>query len=167
MPKRIILQPHLGPAELEARYRQAKDPVERSHLQIVWLLARGKPTRVVAEHTGYSPLWIQQIARRYNADGPAGLGDRRKRNPGAAPLLDEGQRRELWAALHGPAPGGGLWTGRKVADWIAAQIGRPVRFQRGWEYLCTLGFSPQRPRPRHAKADPTAQAAFKKTSRAS
>ena len=41
MPKRRHLEPHLGMDELEWRYRRARDPVERSHLQIVWLLSVG------------------------------------------------------------------------------------------------------------------------------
>jgi transposase len=39
MPKKIELHPHLSTEELENRYRGAKDPVERSHYQIVWLIA--------------------------------------------------------------------------------------------------------------------------------
>ncbi len=31
MPKRLTLQPHLSVEELERRYGQAKDPIERSH----------------------------------------------------------------------------------------------------------------------------------------
>ncbi|MBP5977582.1 IS630 family transposase, partial [Brasilonema sp. CT11] len=38
MPKRLTLQPHLSIAELEHRYRQAIDPIERTRNQIIWLL---------------------------------------------------------------------------------------------------------------------------------
>lgn len=86
---------------------------------------------------------MREIARRYREDGPDGLGDRCHTNPGAA-------------------PDGGLWTGRKVAVWMSGQLGRPVGEQRGWEYVRKLGFTPQRPRPRATRADPDAQAAFKK-----
>ena len=44
MPKKIKLKAHLSTAELENRYREATDPVERSHYQIVWLIAQGKTT---------------------------------------------------------------------------------------------------------------------------
>jgi hypothetical protein len=54
MPKRITITPHLPVEELERRYRQAKDPIERSHYQIIWLLAQGKPSEEVAAVTGYS-----------------------------------------------------------------------------------------------------------------
>lgn len=162
MARSLTLPPHLPLAELERRYRAAQDPVARSHWQIVWLLARGDPTAAVASVTGYSVNWVREIARRYREDGPDGLGDRRHTNPGAVPLLDSSQQAQLQAALGGAAPDGGLWTGRKVAAWMSVQLGRPVGEQRGWEYVRKLGFTPQRPRPRATRADPDAQAAFKK-----
>jgi transposase len=162
MVKRLTLKAHLDTGELERRYRGSDDPVARSQWQILWLLARGEPTAAVAASTGYSPTWIYAVVRRYNAEGAAGVGDRRHRNPGAAPLLAPDQRVALRAALAHPAPDGGAWTGPKVAAWMADRLGRPVGPQRGWAYLRRLGFSPQVPRPRHAQADPAAQAAFKK-----
>ncbi len=85
MPKTIKLEPHLDSEELENRYRKARDAVERSHCQIFWLISEGKIISEVTEVTGYSRGWIQQLARRYNADGSAkALGDARRRNPGAA-----------------------------------------------------------------------------------
>ena len=153
---------HLPPAELEARYRRARDPVARRHWQIVWLLAGGRPTAEVAAVTGYSVPWVRRVARRYAEGGAGALGDRRRGNPGAPPLLDPAAQAALRAALAGPAPDGGLWTCRRVAGWIGGRIGRPVHEARGWEWLRRLGFSPQRPRPRETRADPEAQAAFKK-----
>ncbi len=48
MPKRISIEPHLSIEELEQRYRQGKDPIERSHYQIIWLLAQGRTSEEVA-----------------------------------------------------------------------------------------------------------------------
>jgi hypothetical protein len=66
MPKRLSLESHLSIATLEQRYREASDPVERTHYQILWLLAKDKTTAQVAEVTGYSLRWIRVIAHRYN-----------------------------------------------------------------------------------------------------
>jgi len=162
MVKRLTLQAHLNVAELERAYRGAGDPVARSQWQILWLLARGEPTAAVVAATGYSATWLYQIVRRYNADGAAGVGDRRRQNPGATPLLDAAGQVELRAALAGPAPGGGAWSGPAVASWLAERLGRPVGPQRGWAYLRRLDQTPQVPRPSHAQADPAAQDAFKK-----
>jgi transposase len=160
--RRLHLPPHLSLDELEQRYRRAADPVARSQWQIVWLLAGDATTAAVARSTGYSVNWIREVARRYRVAGAAGIGDRRHTNPGARPLLDPRQQAQLQAALAGPAPDGGIWTCRTVAAWMSAVLGRPVSEQRGWEWMRRLGFTPQRPRPRETRADPQAQAAFKK-----
>jgi transposase len=164
MPGRLSIRPYLVVEALEQRYRTAKDPVARSHWQMVWLLAQGLPSEQVAAVTGYTANWVRTIAQRYNQHGPTELGDRRHRNPGSAGLLSAAQRAALASALDRPPPDGGLWTGPKVAAWMAATLGRPVHPQRGWEMLQHLGLRPKVPRPRHAKADPAVQAAFKKSS---
>ena len=157
----MAIAPHLTVAALEQRYRSAGDPVARSQWQMLWLLAGGMATAEVARVTGYAVRWVQEIARRYRA-GPAAIGDRRHTNPGAAPLLDQQQQEQLRAALAGPAPDGGIWSCRSVAAWMSQTLGRPVSPQRGWEWMRRLGFTPQRPRRRETRADPAAQAAFKK-----
>jgi len=162
MPRYTTVSPHLSVSELARHYRQAHDPVERSHCHLLWLVAEGRRVPEVAALVGYNANWVRTIIRRYNAEGPTGVGDRRAANPGARPLLSPALRETLRDALGGPAPDGGLWTARKVAGWMAERLGRPVGEVRGWEALRALGFTPQRPRPRATNADPVAQAAFKK-----
>ncbi len=163
MQKRLTVKPHLSLEEVEHHYRTAKDPVARSHWQIVWLLAQDKTTQQIVEYTGYGLSWIRTIAHRYNEGGPQALGDRRHGNPGAAAILSPDVQKQLWDALQAPPADQGLWTGRKVAAWIKDKTGRQVHPQRGWEYLRRLGGTLRVPRPRHAKADQAEQEAFKKT----
>lgn len=162
MPRSVALADHLTPEELEGRYRAARDPVERTRLQALWLVAGGRSVAAVAEVVGYSPTWLRTLIRRYNARGADALADGRRANRGGTPLLPPARQAELRAALAGPAPDGGLWTGPKVAAWMADRLGRPVHPQRGWEQLRRLGLSLQRPRPRETRADPAAHDAFKK-----
>jgi len=162
MPKRISLQLHLSLDQLENRYRQAQDPVERSQFQILWLIALGKTTEQVQEVTGYCRDWIRKLVSRYNQHGPQGMGDHRHQNPGALPMLSDEQQARLAQALQAPPPDGGLWNSRKVADWMEQQLERPVYIQRGWDYLKSLEYSLQRPRPYHQEADVQAQEDFKK-----
>lgn len=161
---RLKLTNHLTVDELEQRYRQASDPVARSQWQILWLLGQGRLSEEIGAVTGYSLNWIRTIVGRYNAQGPAGVGDRRHANPGQAPLLSPALRAELEAALEQPAPDGGLWTGPKVARWMGEKLGRTVHPPRGAEVLKALNYRAYVPRPRHAKADAQAQETFKKRS---
>src|SRR5947199_3345933 len=64
------LAAHPSPAELGQRYRAARSPIERSQLQIVWLLSRGRSEREVAQVTGYGRRWVGEVARRYDEGGP-------------------------------------------------------------------------------------------------
>ena len=162
----IHLEGHLSEDEISERYRQAKEGVAKSHWQMIWLLSRGKTTQEIADVTGYSARWVRCLVRRYNQQGPEALGDRRHENPGGKSILSEQEQTQLQEALDAPSPDEGLWTGPKVAVWMKQQTGREVHPQRGWEYLRRLRYSKRVLRPRHAKADPQEQEAFKKTVRA-
>jgi transposase len=162
MSRSIHLEPHLSTDELGARYRRTLDPVERSHWQFLWLLARGFTAKAIARVTGYTAYWIGQIARHYNALGPQGVKDRRRLARPHRQLLTTAQHTELRAALSGPAPQHDQWNGRTVAVWIAELLGRPICRQLGWVYLRRLGASLRMPRPRHVQADPRAQDDFKR-----
>src|SRR4051794_16732579 len=158
------LAAHLSPAELGQRYRAARSPIARSHLQIVWLLSQGRGEREVAQVTGYGRRWVAEVVRRYDEDGPEGLGDWRRGDAGARPLLGAEDEAALKGALAEAPSDGGLWTGPEVAAWMATRLGRKVRPQRGWDHLRKLGYSARLPRPRHAKAaSPEEQAAYKKS----
>jgi transposase len=165
MPRPGKVVPHLPIAELQARSYDESDRIARDHWRILWLVAQGYTGVRAARLSGYSAKWVGLLVRRYNAAGPTAVGDQRRHLPGAAPLLSAAQQAALATALEGPAPDGGLWTSTQVAAWMSAQLGRPVSPQRGWEYLRRCGFTPHRPRPRHAQADAAAQAAFRKASR--
>lgn len=157
---RLRIKPHLEPAEVEARYRAAKTALERTHWQVIRLLQQGERSEEVARVVGYSLTWVRVLAERYNADGPEALRDGRRNNPGAAPLLDEAGLEALRQALESPPEGGGVWSGPKAARWIEQRIGRSVDNARGLEALRRIGWTPQRPRPKHRDADPQAQARF-------
>jgi transposase len=158
---------HLSVAELEARYRAAQGVTEARHVQAIWLLAQGRTVLEVAAVLSFVPRWVTQLAARYNASGPGALGDQRRRNGQAASLLTEAVLAALAKRLKEPPEDGGLWSGPKVAAWMARHLGlAKVHPQRGWEALQRLGWSIQAPRPRHPRAaTPEQRAAFKGGSR--
>src|SRR3712207_2057999 len=159
---------HLSVSELETRFRAAKDTLEKSHLQVIWLLAKGHSKGEVAQITALSPRWINKLLQRYAAHGPEALGDLRHTNRRATPLLDAADLEALRQRLTTPPEDGGLWSGRKVAGWIAQRCGlEQVHAQRGWEALQKLDWTLQSPRPRHPKAAGPEQAEAYKKARAS
>ena len=157
---------HVSVAELKQRYRGSSDATEQRHFHVIWLLARGRTVGWVAEALSLAPRWVEQLAERYNALGPQALGDRRRGNGRAPSLLTAELLAALAERVEQPPDDGGLWSGPKVARWIAAWHGRArVHSQRGWEALVKIGWSIQVPRPRHPRAaTPEEAEAFKKNS---
>lgn len=161
----LTIRPHLRPAEVKRRYLACDDPVERSRWQALWLLYRPddpltaeQVSRVMAR----SSDWVRRTARRYNAEGPFALGDRRRGN-GRKPLLQRRQQQSLLRALEKAPPDGGLWNGPKVAQWMENKTKRTISNVTGWHYLKRLGFTLHVPRPRHTDAaTPEEQKQFRK-----
>src|SRR3954467_9508181 len=144
---------HLSVDDLEAGFRSARDPTAARHFQVIWLLARGHTIADVAAVTSFVPRWVEQLLARYNAKGPDALGDLRRRNGGVPSVLRPALLEGLRARLTQPPPDGGLWSSRKVAAWMAGELGlAEVLPQRGWEALKAIGWSVQKPRPRHPAA---------------
>src|SRR5258708_33978539 len=137
MARRIKLTTTLNVADLEQRYRRTSEGMERSHWQIIWLLAQGHPAYEVAQMTGYSAYWIGQIARRFNDEGEEGLLNHRKisRPSPHALLATPEQLSQLRAVLDGPAPHGDVWNGRTVAAWLSLRAGRRVTVPPAWTYI--------------------------------
>lgn len=162
MPKRISLRPHLSAEELRKKYRNAKNVVSKSHYQIIWLRAKGRAIKEIADVTGYTQTWIYQLINRYNQEGEKGLGDMRGSNKGREPLLNDVQQAQLHQALAHPARDGGLWNGRKVAEWMSEVTGKKVSRMRGWEYLKQMEYSLKVPRPEHKETSLEEQEIWKK-----
>jgi transposase len=157
---------HLSSEELQQRYRSATDPVELRRWHLLWLISQHWYVKDAAATVGLNYDYARAIVHRYNREGTSSVSNRRRghQRPRRA-LLNPAQQQGLEQALQAPPSDGGLWSSRKVADWIAQTTGRSeVRAQRGWDYLQRLERSLQSPRPQHVQADPAAQGTFKKTS---
>lgn len=161
MARRTKLEPHLSPEELKQRFQAATVRAERNHFQALWLISQGHTQAATARIVGYSERWVHQLVKRYNADGVGSLRDRRHEHAGAARALDKAGEDELSAALQARPADGGIWTSGKTAAWMSGRLGRKVSTTSGWRTLRRLGYTPQRPRPRHKLSDPEAQEAFK------
>ena len=125
---------HLSVAE---RFRLAADARSARHVRAIWLLAKGHE---VASTTAFGVRWVEKLLARYNAGGPDALGDLRRRNGTRPTILKPELLDRLRLRLAGPPADGGLWTSRKVAAWMAEELGlASVAVQRGWEALRVVG----------------------------
>src|SRR5215213_4646165 len=156
---------HLSVSALEQHYRSCTDVTAARHVQTIWLLAKGHHIAEVAATVAYARRWGERLLARYNAEGLEALGDLRCRNGKSPSVLKPDLLDKLKARLREPPPDGGLWTSPKVAAWMAGELGlAEVLPQRGWEALKAIGWSVQKPRPRHpASATPDECEAFEKS----
>jgi len=156
--------PHLNVGALEVRYKTASDPVAKSHFHAVWLLALGRSVNEVSELLSFSTRWVKALVKRYNEGGPERLGDQRANNGTEPTILTPEALDALKLRIKTPPVDGGLWSGPKVARWLAQfHAVKSVHDQRGFDALVAVGYSIQKPRPRHPESAGEAERAeFKK-----
>ena len=108
-----------------------------------------------------------ELEARYKTVGAEALGDQRVHNGTKPTILTPEALAALKERIKTPPADGGLWTGPKIARWLARFHGvRSVHDQRGWDALIAIGYSIQQPRPRHPDAATDAdRAALKKSLR--
>jgi transposase len=161
------LATHLSVDELVARYKTAGEPIAKAHFHAIWLLASGHSVEQVAKLLSFSTRWVKALVKRYNEGGPERLGDLRAHNGTEPKILTPEALEGLRQRVGTPPDDGGLWSGPKVARWLARfHAVKSVHDQRGFDALVAIGYSIQRPRPRHPEAaDEAARADLKKNSR--
>jgi transposase len=165
MVKKVHLHPYLTNSQLKSRYLDSSDRVESRRWHLLWLVSQQWTIQQASQAVGMNYDYAKDIVKAYNQQGEKAIANRRRQRtalPSHA-LLNREQLEELRSSLKQAPEDKGIWTGPKVADWIAKKTGREkVWPQRGWDYLKKCNYSPQRPRPHHAKADQVAQQEFKK-----
>ena len=164
MARRIKLKDHLTTEELRRRYRACQRAQEKVRWRALCLISGGGVAAEAARRVGRSSSWVTKLVARYNRDGADAVKRQRsERQHGPRPRVDAALAQQLDRALRAAAPDGGLWTGPKVAAWIAEQTGQQVHQTTGWRALQRLGFSLQMPRPANKRrASAGEQAEFKK-----
>lgn len=161
------LTTHLSVEDLAARYKTASEPIAKAHFHAIWLLASGYSIAQVAKLLSFSTRWVTALAKRYNEGGAEQLGDLRARNGTEPKILTPEALEGLRQRVKSQPDDGGLWSGPKVARWLAKfHAVTSVHDQRGFDALVAIGYSIQRPRPRHPEAAGEAERAdLKKNSR--
>lgn len=155
--------PHLSADELRARAEGCSDPDERMRWIAILQKSAGRSPELIADFCNRKPDWVRRVVRKYNAEGPDSVADRRVGN-GLAPMLDADGLKALEHALETEKPpGGGEWNGPKVSLWLSKRLGRPVHPRTGWAYLTKrLHWSIKAPSQEHPDTNEEAVNTFKK-----
>jgi transposase len=145
--------------QIERKEREAK---RAKRLRIVILAMRGWTAPAIAMSVGLSRRDCQEWVRRFNEAGLAGLEDQYGGGH-MAPLTPEQQDRMRERLNAGPTAEDGVCSlrGADVQKILAEEFGVLRSLPTVYNLLHRLGYSCLRPRPRHRKADPQAQEAFK------
>lgn len=155
------VKPRLTLEELKQRERAEKDAGQSKRLRVVILAMEGWTAPAVAMAVGLSRRVCQEWVYRFNEQGLAGLEDQRGRQP-SSPLTPEQQQQIRQRIEAGPTPQDGVCSlrGADVRRFLEREFGLTRSLAAVYHLLHRLGYSYLRPRPRHRKADPDAQAAF-------
>ena len=151
----------------EVKRRMKRDPRSwvRERWGIIYLaLIRPRKAEEIARDMGVSVTTVRRVISRYNRLGLAaietpGKGGRRH----AYMSLD--QERTFLHPFFARAARGEIATGEDIQRAFEAQVKHEVHITSIYRLLDRHGWRKLVPRPRHPKADPEEQAAFKKTLR--
>lgn len=69
MPKKIQLKAYLTSEQLEARYKNARDPTKRKQWRALHLISLGLTAAEAGRVVGVSRAWVSKTVRAYNAYG--------------------------------------------------------------------------------------------------
>lgn len=161
-----IAREDLTPAQLRAAAGKTKDGRAARRMLAIALVLEGTDRTTAARTCGMDRQTLRDWVHRYNAEGLAGLVNRR--SPGRPTRLSPDQKAELAALVEaGPEPerdGVVRWRRIDLKRRIETMFGVALHERTVGKQLTALGFRRLSVRPQHPKADVAAQEAFKKTS---
>jgi transposase len=152
--------------DLRRLARASRDAAQTRRLLSLASIYDGSSRTMAARISGVGLQIVRDWVLRFNADGPAGLLDRKA--PGKTPLLSEAQRAALAQAVEaGPKPyldGVVRWRLLDLVQWLRENFGVSVSRQTLGRELRAMGYARLSARPRHYAQDAEAIENFKKTS---
>ena len=161
-----ITRTDLTATELRATAARSRDAQAARRMLAIALVVEGVDRKTAAETCGMDRQTLRDWVHRYNAEGLAGLANRR--GASRPSRLAPAQVAELVSWLEaGPDPavdGVVRWRRQDLRARIAERFGVELHERTVGKYLAALGYRRLSVRPRHPKADPETQDAFKKTS---
>ena len=152
-------------SDLRREAARTEDSAQARRLLALALVMEGASRTEAATSCGMDRQTLRDWVHRYNAEGIAGLIDRKP--AGRQDRLTPEQLAELSAIVEkGPDPardGIVRWRRIDLRDLIEVRFDVRLHERSVGKILNRLGFRHMSVRPRHPKAETEAQAAFKKT----
>jgi len=162
----IALRTDVTAAQVRAAARKTKDGPQARRLLALATIYDGGTRSEAARIGGVTLQIVRDWVLRFNADGPAGLLDRKA--PGQPPRLDATHRAALAAQIEsGPIPaihGVVRWRVIDLCQWLFEEHKVSVAKQTLSRELRKMGYRKLSARPRHYAQAEGAIDAFKKAS---
>lgn len=156
---------HLSVDEVQAKLRAAPTFWLRQKWTVIYTsLVDPRPASAIAQQLGVSKAFVAKVSSLYKRFGPQGLetpGTGGRRND----YLSIDQERTFLAPFVKRAETGELVTIREIYRAFEAQVGTPVAESTIYRLLARHEWRKVMPRPKHPKAEPASQEAFKKRSK--
>ncbi len=147
----IPLRADFDAAGLRAAARQTKDAPQARRLLALAAIYDGASRTEAARIGGVTLQIVRDWVLRFNAEGPAGLADRKA--PGQAPRLNDSHRAALAAVLEsGPTPaihGVVRWRLIDLCQWLWEEFRVTAAKQTMSREVRALGYRKLSARPRH------------------
>lgn len=160
----LKIRDDLSPSELRRLARRERDGRAAARMYAIANALEEMSRAEAARLAGMERQALRDAVVGYNAEGLAGLCDRRKGRPPRR--LSEGEEAALAAAiLRGPDPerdGVCAWTRADLCHWMERHFGKSYHPSSLTRVLRRMGFSRQKARPAHPRRDPRAQERFQK-----
>ena len=158
-----ITRHDLSIAELRQAAARSRDANAARRMLAIALVLEGCSREEAAESCGMDRQTLRDWVHRYNAEGIAGLANRRA--PGPAPRLSAEQEAAVGRWIEeGPdleRDGVGRWRCRDLQERIRQKFGVSLHERTVGKLLTKLRFRRLSVRPQHPQSDPAAQAAFR------
>jgi transposase len=153
----------LSAAELRREAARSRDANAARRMLAIALVLDGHSREDAAEACGMDRQTLRDWVHRYNAEGLAGLANRRA--PGPAPRLSAEQEAAVdrWVEQGPELERDGVvrWRCRDLQERIGREFGVRMPERTPGQLLAKLRFRRLSVRPRHPETAPAAQAAFK------
>jgi transposase len=148
--------------QLRRLVRDAADAAQRDRYRATALAIDGRPTDEIVEMLERSRAFVQRWVYAYRDGGLPAIAI--KKPPGKKAKLTDEQREKLRTRLlAGPTEKDDVceFRGRDIQHLLENEFGVKYSLNGVYNVLHRMGFSWLAPRPRHHRADPEAQEAFK------